>query len=383
MNNKRPSSIKPLSILAASLFLSVWVAFSAVKPAHAKNDIDCTTLITSSTKRGDPTFIKAKVHGEISPLTIQPKGDPILYWQPLELRPEKPEFCVKLPLRAPSMYPVLLGGSVYKPKENGMIVLPVEWLEESTTLLLTQIDDEGELHPTKIVLKGPSPSQLLDQFYPKPTVSTPGEDRYLAWSANAGLQPSYLHYDQTRLSTPYTASVITLKAGGNLSLDAKENWTLDGSAYFTLLHLAQSRDDSPRYLGGNLRLTRKLGQWEKGPGTPVFRLGVGPYYLTTFIPTQAFSFANLGGIQLLPTARFELPNWGFLGAYIKFATVNEGFIPKGLANREVAFGLNWSPMRGWTTPWSVSLDLSNLYTQIQDEQVLLNTYNLGISYRFK
>jgi len=367
------------TLIPFGLSLIAWAPFVA----QAKNDIDCAQIAASPLKKEDSSLIRARVEGEPSPAKITIQSEPVLFWQDQETRPEVPEFCVKIALKAPSMNPVLMGGSVYKPKENGALVLPVEWKEETTTLLLTQIDDEGELTPTKIILTGASPLKLVDQIYPKPVAPGSTEDRYLAWSANAGIQPSYLNYDQTRLSTPYTASVITLKAGGNLSLDSKENWTLDAGGYFTLLHLAQSRNDSPRFFGMNLRVTRKLGQWETGPGAPIFRLGVGPYYLTTFIPTQAFAFANIGGLQILPAVRFQIPEWGFLGTYIKFATVNEGFVPKGLTNRELAFGFNWSPMRGWSVPWSVSIDLSNLYTQIQNETILLNTYSLGISYRFK
>jgi hypothetical protein len=43
------------------------------------------------------------------------------------------------------------------------------------------------------------------------------------------------------------------------------------------------------------------------------------------IPTLSFGFANLGGLQVLPSARFQHPSWGFLETYIKFATVNKGF----------------------------------------------------------
>jgi hypothetical protein len=75
--------------------------------------------------------------------------------------------------------------------------------------------------------------------------------------------------------------VITLKAGGSLSLDANENWTLGTGGYFTLLHMAQNSDDSPRFFGANLRITRKVGPGTRAQARLYSGLGLG---LTTSLP---------------------------------------------------------------------------------------------------
>ncbi len=364
------------------LFLGPFLlAVGLCQAAYAadKDTAKCQALAAKPGIQRDESSIQVKGPANPSEAKILVNGPVALYWEPEKLLSPTAKFCVKVPFKVRSPNPVLLGGSVYRPKEDGSLLLAIPWDESPTSILLSQIDDEGELHPEKFVLSGPSPTQLVEAANPK---SASTDDQHLQWSLSAGVQPTYLNYDQTRLTEPYTATAITLKAGAGLTLGSKGNWSIDGGSYFTLAHITQSTNDSPRFLGGNLRLTSRVYTFDRTPGKPELRISVGPYYLTTLIQSERFGFANLGGFQILPSVRFTLPDQSVLSTYFKFSTVNEGFAFRSLENRELAFGVQWSPLRGWATPWSVSLDMSALASEVQTEEIRLQTYSIGVTYKF-
>ena len=373
MLRKKTKFLFPLRIFLGAAFLP-FHAFSGTPP-H-----DCASIAASPKKGVDKSLLTAVLQNGEGSNGIQVAGKPTLFWLPSEGAVQSVVFCARISLQVSAPSAVTFLEKVYKPKSDGKLELMTEWTENPRSLVLSQVDMNGKVRTTTVTVNGPSLPGLFAKFLPK---KKPLQKPQAKWTANFGVQPGYLVYQQTRLSTPYRAGVLTLKAGGNWMLDDRDLYALDLGGYFTLGHLAQSTNDSPRFFGMNVRFTRKLGQWEGGPGSPIFRLGVGPYYLTTFIPTKSFGFINLAGLQLLPTARFQLHKWGFLGRYVKFSTVNKGISFKGFSNRELAFGFNWSPMRGWMIPWSLSFDYADLSTQIQEEVVQLNTVNFGVAYRFK
>ena len=370
------------SAAVCAIFGNAGVALAA-SPATSS---PCRELYESGDIQTRSDLVKVSRDADASAGNLLSTSMPRLFWD-VEETPEAtlPLSCLRLDFKADTKGIVLFGSQVLKPDpSDGGYHFYVPWAGEPKVLLLSQLDDFGELKASQFNIQGVPIAEFQTLVRP-PELQGDAQDsskKAFTSTAQAGLQMGQLDYKQTRLSGGYNATVATLKAGYDLSLDSEGRWNLGVTGYATLAHLSQSLDDSPRFLGGNLRVSYRLPVEFKNSWKPKFRLAAGLYFLTVANPDGNFGFTNLSGPQLLPSVELRLPDRSILSMYLKFSPVSAGFQIISLDNRELAVGLQWSPRWNWARSLSLGFDFSQLNVRIEDEDIDLQSMQLGVSYRF-
>ncbi|MCC7442522.1 MAG: hypothetical protein IT285_12870 [Bdellovibrionales bacterium] len=189
-----------------------------------------------------------------------------------------------------------------------------------------------------------------------------------------GVGGTFLAYRET--SKPdYAAFVLTPKLSYSRAHSPFKSWAFGFSAFLTAAVLSRSSGSvDPRFLGVNAR----LGYLFPSRSRMKFALYGGGYYLTMWVPGDAFGFDNLWGPQLYPTLSWKLSGRNSLAAYCKYSPMMNGFSALPLGNREIAAGLGWQrDFRGYSI--TLSADFANFAFSLDDVEVSSNSLTLGIS----
>jgi hypothetical protein len=294
--------------------------------------------------------------------------------------PPTSQGCLRIELQGPTsggvaLNPILFQNRVFRPSLAGNFKLELPWSAEKPRLdlLFTQVSERGEILPTRLLIELPAPpppEKAQDVLAPS------------RWRGDLGSQWTSLSYKQTRLATPYSAQVLTLKGALRFrpwteTEDRPRPWSFDLSAFLTAFHFSESLPASARFLGLNLRAHRTLAVLTSLPGKPTLDLGLGPYYVTMFLPAETFGFVHLGGLQIIPGIRWQWKEAEAFEARLKVSTVNEGLGLRSLSNLEWGLGAAYQRQK-----FRLLIDYSRLQTQVESEQVDLSTFSIGVGYSF-
>ncbi len=194
-----------------------------------------------------------------------------------------------------------------------------------------------------------------------------------------GLGVTSITYLQSR-TTGFSSVALTAK-GGLVYAWAPGRWSLGLTSFITMLPMTNSRSDGKagRFLGVNLRAAYALplgrGPWALG-------FAFGGYFSTMFVTDDAFGYQNVAGPQLYPSLRRRFANGESIGAYAKYSPVSSGLSLMTLANREIAFGIDWNRPLQSGESFGLGLDISNLVLYEGSTAIDSSTVTIGLNYGF-
>jgi hypothetical protein len=268
---------------------------------------------------------------------------------------------------------LLIAKKVVKVGSDGQFVIKIPLLKENETVHVFAVAPSGEIEREQLSLQTSHWNDLFASEQPKPAAIESVAKRY---HLNAGLGASTLSYQDPRISH-YSSTALTAKAGGEYIL-VPHRWNLSLSAYGTVANLTKTENTNVRFFGVNLCVGSELyefsNQW-------TLSLNYGGYYLTMFVSPERFGYANIGGLQLMPSlkARFNERSEGL--AYVKFAPVSEKFHLSNIgSNHEIAFGLAYDRIMSSGITIGPTLDVAFQTLKINSVPFNSSSATLGIAF---
>ncbi len=243
----------------------------------------------------------------------------------------------------------------------------------------------------RLKLTGPQKTVVLAAVAPDGTVKTEAikiyypdwkQKRVPRWSLSAGMGVSYLNYSETGTSDIRSTNLTEIGLTGKISYQyriAPPLWDLGLSMFGTLFapiasinqeDADPSQSGSVRFLGINAR----IGYVVPAVKEPWRVILMGGFYYTSMYPSvngalNQFGFKNMMGPQFFPVIRRALENGDSVSAYLKYSPVSSGGIALNNfgSSREIAIGSTYSLKLNNGHYLPISLDISNLKTDIEDD----------------
>lgn len=270
-------------------------------------------------------------------------------------------------------------------------------LEENQELVTRTASDGTLAVVLRVYLKGPTTEATVSSvdawghvFQQSLKIEYSDWNNWVAWKKNeptevkrfdwnAGIGMTYLTYSDPAVSN-FSEAALTPKVSAQYWL-APKKWELNANVYCAAIPIATSLNGvSASFLGANLRLGYVV-PWPKDPWS--LDLMAGFFYSTAFVTGSEFGYSNLFYPQLYPMLKRTLDNRDTLAVFLKIVPMEHGF-SLGLAQRELATGIQWERKLANEHSLIMSLDFSSL-SFIGDNTTIetnLTSYTLGVSYGF-